>query len=84
MPIQCTYGKQFSVEHALSCPHGGFLCCMLCKLLYIKKIHIILINNHEIPRYSHMSIIVARSRAHVSARMMDGRASAIELEAGLD
>ena len=24
MPLQCTCGKQFSVEHALSCPHGGF------------------------------------------------------------
>ena len=24
MPIQCTCGKQFSVEHALSCPYGGF------------------------------------------------------------
>ena len=24
LPLQCTCGKQFSVEHALSCPHGGF------------------------------------------------------------
>ena len=24
MSLQCTCGKQFSVEHALSCPHGGF------------------------------------------------------------
>ena len=24
MPLHCTCGKQFSVEHALSCPHGGF------------------------------------------------------------
>ena len=24
MPLQCTCGKKFSVEHALSCPHGGF------------------------------------------------------------
>ena len=24
LPLQCTCGKQFSVEHALSCSHGGF------------------------------------------------------------
>ena len=24
MPLHCTCGKQFSVEHALSCPHCGF------------------------------------------------------------
>ena len=24
MPLDCTCGKQLSVEHALSCPHGGF------------------------------------------------------------
>ena len=24
MPLQCTCGKQFSVEHALSCSHGSF------------------------------------------------------------
>ena len=24
LPLQCTCGKQFSVEHALSCTHGGF------------------------------------------------------------
>ena len=24
MPLHCTCGKQFSVEHALSCSHGGF------------------------------------------------------------
>ena len=23
LPLQCTCGKQFSVEHALSCFHGG-------------------------------------------------------------
>ena len=24
LPLQCSCGKQFTVEHALSCPHGGF------------------------------------------------------------
>ena len=24
LPLECTCGKQFSVEHALSCSHGGF------------------------------------------------------------
>ena len=24
MPLHCTCGKQFSVGHAVSCPHGGF------------------------------------------------------------
>ena len=24
LPLQCTCGKKFSAEHALSCSHGGF------------------------------------------------------------
>ena len=24
MPLQCTCGKKFTVEHALSCSHGGY------------------------------------------------------------
>ena len=37
MPIQCICGKQFSVEHALSFPHGGFPSISHNKLRHINE-----------------------------------------------